>query len=160
LIETGVVVSPRRDAETGRISLPEVPGGQVQLVECEAGGGSTSTGWAACVASLDGEPLKPFGTAGHRGHLCNATHAWFAIEGGLVTAQAGYRAKSEPTTSVTLCEHRWIDDGGNTGHMVSQQLFRGTLNELPAGLEKFRAVLEAAARKATCYHCRCVHFSA
>ncbi|MCB0324348.1 MAG: hypothetical protein KDD69_12280, partial [Bdellovibrionales bacterium] len=119
VVEGGVVVKPRRDAETGLIHFPAV-NLEVRLEATEAGGGYTNSGWASCVSGLDGSVLRPYATAGHRGNLACRTHAWFAVAEGLVTAQATWWNKATPPVSVCLHRHSWMAEGPHCGRVHSE----------------------------------------
>lgn len=161
LVDAGVVIRPKR-MDDGRYEIPTaVEGAQLQLVASEAGGGYTNTGWACCVAGLGGEVLTPIATAGDRGDLACGVHGWFAVTGGLVTAETCWWNKSTPEKSVKLVRHT-IAETGEPGvvTLAAETVFTGVPGELPEALMAFLPVVEASARKASDYHCRALAFRA
>ena len=130
----------------------------LRLEAAEAGGGATNTGHALIVCGHHGEPLRPFGTSGHRGQQSCGTHAWFGLNGGLVTVSASWWSKGDPTTTVTITRHT-LSVSGNVVAIVSEQLWSGSPGKLPGSLLQFHAAVNAAHSKATDYHCRSIHYA-
>ena len=119
----------------------------------EAGGGYTNTGEATVIASPSGGPKKPVYVR-RRGHLANGQHALFIIEKG---------------DYIIKCDHHREDfeieifritgfEEENTYAMIEQVNYFSQ-NEWEADLPAFlEAAVQAAMKKATCYHCRMPHF--
>ena len=131
----------------------------LRLEAAESGGGMTNTGHSVVICGHRGEALRPFATSGHRGQQACGTHAWFGRTGGLCTVSASYWSKAEPSVTVTIVRHV-LNVDGFMATLASEQLWTGSPRDLPRFLAEFRSAVEAAARKATDYHCRSVHFAA
>ncbi len=159
LVGTSAYVRLKRQENVEGFILPDnLPTHEIRVESVESGGGYTNTGWSQIVASLDGSPLKPYATAGHRGDLACGEHGWFSVTGGLATVQAVRWTKNTPSVSVELATHKVVQIG-NTVQFVSETLYRGATADLPEVLAQFRSAVEAASEKARDYHCRDLHFA-
>lgn len=153
LTREGVVARPNRMADGYR--LPDgLPGGyELRIESVEAGGGYSNTGWAQIVCGAEGQPLRPYATAGHRGDLACGQHGWFSEIRSLATVQATWWNKADQPLEVEICLHTVTEDGG-LAQLHSEVLFRGVPEALPTELSRLAPAVKAAASKVHSYHCR------
>jgi len=116
---------------------------------CEKGGGFTNTGSAQIIAGPNGERLKP--KAVGPGFACG-THAEFEAFPGMLVIQAGqWRGDYE------ISVYRIVEITGNWAKaQLIHRFERGEWNVDPP--ETLREAIEAAKKKARCYHCRRPHY--
>lgn len=161
LVEAGVVIRPQRDEnDPSRYRIPDdLEGAILQLVASEEGGGYSNTGWASCVAALDGSRLTPLATAGSRGDLACKTHGWFAATDGIMIAECTWWNKATPSKTVKLTRHVVSVEGAGLVSVTAESLYQGEVSEIPNELVAFVPLVEATSRKASDYHCRSLCFS-
>ena len=142
------------------ITIHKTKAGNAAL--CESGGGSTNTGKATIICGRNGEKLCPIWTGSH----ANGTHAIFPVhsdrEYHLITARRWTKQGGVYEIKVYRLSnrHRWHDnDGKETWRMdatlITSRLDGEWTSPLPEYLE---AAVQAAEKKSTCYHCRCMHY--
>ena len=143
-----IFANPRPEAD-----LPA--GGYWRLEVCENGGGMTNTGHATCWAGTTGDKLVPvFVPRGYAG----GEHAFFS-GGAFLRAQVS-RQRSERSGTLTLIQ---IDP--KSGEITEDLLWEGETSGdplasfLPEGLAYAAGLVDRAAAKAYCYHCREPHFA-
>lgn len=136
------------DAEEVERFLPYLPEKAFFLFKAyESGGGKTNTGFAQIICTPEGKPMKPRYVK-KSGHLANSTHAMFECsEAVLVTST------KNGTISITYGKIM-----GNTGEFKSKVLWSGPKEWLPETYQNFEKAVEAAYKKANCYHCRHCHY--
>lgn len=117
----------------------------------ECGGGFTNTGEAVIIANVDGTPKRPVYIR-RRGSLACDNHALFVIrEGDMVIEAEHHRRDFEIRV--------WRID-----QILEEEAQLNLLHEFSWGEwdidppENLRAAVEAAMKKATCYHCREPHY--
>lgn len=119
----------------------------------EQGGGASNTGSATIIAGLNGEKLTPVYING-RGHLSCGSHALFIVkEGYHVISVNHHRGDYE----IEIYKITSINKEEKTANIeLLYEYSRGEWDkEYPEFLE---SALEAATDKASCYHCREVHY--
>lgn len=123
----------------------------------EQGGGYTNTGEATIISNKDGQPKKAIYVRG-RGELANSQHALFILEiGDYIIKTNHHRGDYETEILKVLGFENKEED---TYAIVEQTNYfsNGEWDvELPAFLE---VAVQAAMKKADCYHCRGSHFIA
>ncbi len=119
----------------------------------EEGGGRSNTGVATIIAAPDGGKLRPV-YVNRRGHLACGQHALFIVRPSYVVVLADHHRRDFEISVVRIDEI--LDD-----HVVFTKLAGYSLGEWDNDevAEKFAAAIAAAKQKATCYHCRCVHYA-
>lgn len=130
-----------------------------RAVVSERGGGYSNTGHAIIPCSDGGLPLKKKVGGSH--YACEE-HAIYIAPSFWVQIGCEWARNREYPYYITL--FRYILDP-QTGVLDKRQLWeaklasQGELEEaLPSKLSCFAAAIKAAMSKATCYHCRDVHF--
>lgn len=108
----------------------------------EEGGGYSNTGDAQIIANADGSAKNPVHVR-KKGHLACAQHGLFVVRPGDYIIRVG-RYRDEHNVNIYKIEKI---EGENA--MVS------TVEGQP---EHLAEAVEAAKKKARCYHCRCVHY--
>lgn len=116
----------------------------------EAGGGSTNTGEATIIASKDGQPKKAIYIRS-RGHLSNGEHALIPITVGDYIIRADHHRGDFEIFVYRITE---ISKEEASIKKIAE-FSNGEWDNLPQFLED---AVEAAMKKATCYHCRGPHF--
>lgn len=105
----------------------------------ESGGGCTNTGRATVAALPDGgRPRAIFVT--RRGHRANGLHGLVPLWRGMWVVEAEWSRRD----GFTVKTSRW---NGRA------------LEEVATPPERLMAAIQAAKEKATCYHCRCLHWA-
>jgi len=117
----------------------------------ECGGGYTNTGEATIIAGKDGQPKKAVYIRG-RGELANSFHALIILEVGDYIIEANHHRED-----FVIEIYKILDFEEETAVVEQVNYFEmGEWDtELPAFLE---AAVQAAMKKATCYHCRGPHY--
>jgi len=129
---------------------PETEGGIFHIDLEEKGGGRTNTGDAVIVASLNGDALRPY----RRGGYCGGPHAYFSIPNAVATVEA---ERDREGTVVVIKEHKIAAKDG-MAWIESAAMWKGAPDELPEIYSHFAAAVQAAVKKASCYHCREPHY--
>jgi hypothetical protein len=146
------------EVEQLREVLVHVPASrrQTTIRVVESGGGHTNTGHAAIVAGLHGEPLP----AVYGRPLCGEDHAVFYVHAAMIVQYRQHRGVGSgsvwlvavgPDYSVQQVELWRFSDGEDVIEIVNRP---DTSLEFPV------AAVEAARRKARCYHCRSAFYAA
>lgn len=121
----------------------------------EAGGGSTNTGEATIITSIDGQPKRAIYVRS-RGQLANCRHALVILEVGDYIIGANHHRRDFQIEILKILDFE-VKEGET--YAVVEQVNRFSMGEwdaeLPACLE---AAVQAAMQKATCYHCREPHY--
>lgn len=118
----------------------------------EEGGGMTSTGHAQIVAGQDGEKLRPIYVK-RRGHLAVGQHALFVLRPGMHVIRA-----SQGRGDFWIEVSRITEIQDDTAVLEALAEFsEGQWDTEPS--ERLQAAIEAAKKKATCYHCRSPHYA-
>lgn len=121
----------------------------------EAGGGFTNTGEATIIANKDGQPKEAIYIR-RRGHLANGEHALVILEVGDYIVEANHHREDFGIGIYKVVDFEVKEE--ETYAVIEQVncFSRGEWDaKLPASLE---AAVQAAMKKATCYHCRKPHF--
>jgi len=117
----------------------------------ESGGGYTQTGDAIIIAGPNGEKKTPLYIR-RRGHLACERHALLLIHEGDIIIEAEHHHRDFEVRV-------WRID-----QILEEEAQLSLLHEFSWGdwdvepPENFRAAVEAAMKKATCYHCREPHY--
>lgn len=137
-----------RDGEEIEKLRKYLPGSACFLFRAyESGGGKTNTGFSQIICTPDGKPMKPRYIR-KSGHLANQSHAMFECsEAVLITST------KNGTISITYGKVYF-----NTGEFHTEILWSGPKEWLPESFQKYEKAVEAAYKKANCYHCRHVHY--
>lgn len=120
----------------------------------EAGGGSTNTGEATIITSIDGQPKKAIYIR-RRGQLANYQHALVILEVGDYIIEANHHREDFEIEIYRVLDFEVKEE---TYAVVEQVncFSRGEWDkEPPAYLEQ---AVHTAMYKATCYHCRKPHY--
>lgn len=122
----------------------------------ECGGGYSNTGEAIVIANSDGSPKKPVYIRG-RGHLSCSNHALFILKEGDIIVEANYHRQD---FNIYVCLVEKFEKDNNIEYAVCKIINSCTNGEWDNTDDKsYVAAVSAAVEKATCYHCRHVHFS-
>jgi hypothetical protein len=153
LVRGAVVVDlPKSDGDRGYYDIPPGLGGSTFLIDvAEEGGAFTKTGHARVVCGVSGKPLRPYYMP-RNGHLANGQHAFFSVPEQVITVSANKE-------NIKITRHVLSEVGDRVG-MESEEIWSGRQEELPETFGKYAAAVEAAAKKASCYHCRHAHYVA
>jgi len=133
-------------------------GDTVRYIVWEEGGGYSNTGDATIIAGADGSKLRPVYIR-RSGHLAGKQHAAFAVRAGeeVVIIHATHhrydfrvRIYTALATEKKLEIKQIWDAEGDPATIKAA---------IPETMEKYRAAIIAAMKKATCYHCREPHYA-
>lgn len=117
----------------------------------ESGGGYTNTGEATIIANKNGQPKEAIYVR-RRGHLANGEHALFILEVGDYIIKAFHHREDFEIVILKV-----LDFEEETA--VAEQVNCFSRGEWDAKLSaSLEAAVQAAMKKATCYHCRRPHF--
>ena len=117
----------------------------------EVGGGFTNTGYSYIVANKDGQPKKAIFVR-NRGHLANGEHALIPIAVGDLIINADHHRSNFKIFVYRITD--FLEEEALVERIA--KFSKGEWDtELPVYLE---AAVQAAIKKATCYHCREPHF--
>jgi hypothetical protein len=158
-----IYLSPEPDLVSDAVTVSEDiiqnilrQGGKVRYIVFEKGGGYSNTGSAQIVCGTDGSPLKPLYVR-RKGHLACGTHAAFAVwDGQAVVAVYAYHHRGDYEITLYLLEA--TIEKLETYEIWHVEDFDDINEVLPAKLEKYKAAIQAAMSKASCYHCRSPHY--
>jgi hypothetical protein len=126
----------------------------------ETGGGLTNTGHATIICGLQGEPLVGFGGQSR----CGAVHAMFYVHAALVVQYSQHRGEGSGTVELVGIDRtlnleiervplwRFTDSEEEGIEILSPE--RAQAFEFPT------AAVDAARKKARCYHCRSAFYVA
>jgi len=119
----------------------------------ETGGGYSNTGDAIIIASSDGKPKKPLYIR-QRGHLACGEHALFVIMPCDIVVKANHHRYD-----FNIVVYRIVEIREDRAILERLCLYdRGEWDTTPP--EGVLQAVEAAEKKATCYHCREPHYAA
>ena len=119
----------------------------------ESGGGATNTGDATIIANGNGSKKRPVYIR-RRGPLACGNHALFVVKPGDVVVEANHHRKDFEIRVWCI------------GQILEEEVRLNLLYEFSWGEwdteppENLRPAVEAAMKKATCYHCREPHYIA
>lgn len=117
----------------------------------EVGGGFTNTGYSYIVTNKDGQPKKAIFVR-NRGHLANGEHALIPIAVGDLIINADHHWNNFKIFVYRITD--FLEEEALVERIA--KFSKGEWDtELPVYLE---AAVQAAIKKATCYHCREPHF--
>ena len=120
----------------------------------EQGGGLTNTGTATLVSDHNGKPKSPVYVRA-RGNLANSQHGLFIIEKGSLIIVADHQ-RNDFTIKVYRVYN--INMKAKFAEMVLESEFsKGEWSDDDVALE-FKDLIDKAKEKATCYHCRHIHY--
>jgi len=121
----------------------------------EAGGGYTNTGDATIITGIEGQPKKAVYIR-TRGDLACQHHALIVLEVGDYIIEADHHRRD---FLIKIYRILSFEEEKDKIYALAKQVNYFSQNEwdaeLPASLE---AAVQAAIKKATCYHCREPHF--
>ena len=117
----------------------------------ESGGGYTNTGDAVIIANGDGTAKRPVYIR-HRGSLACENHALFVVKPGDLVVEASHHRRDFEVR--VWCIDQILEEEARLN--LLHEFSKGEWDkEPPAYLEQ---AIQAAMKKATCYHCREPHF--
>ena len=117
----------------------------------EAGGGYTNTGYAVIIANADGSKKRPVYIR-RRGPLACENHALCVVKPGDIVVEASHHRRD---FEIRIWRIDQILEEEAQFTLVNEYSQGEWEADLPAFLE---AAVQAAMKKATCYHCRMPHF--
>ncbi len=119
----------------------------------EGGGGYTNTGDASIVCNKDGSSKKPVYIR-RKGHLANMEHALFIVDIGDIYIIAEHHRRD-----FNISVYRIISINREEKFAEAEKICcfsEGEWDVEPP--QQLEAAIEAAKKKATCYHCREPHY--
>jgi len=117
----------------------------------ESGGGYTNTGRAVIIADADGSKKKPVYIR-LRGSLACENHALFVVKPGDIVVEANHHRRD---FEIRI----WRIDQIQEEEARLTLIHEYSRGEWDSDLDKnLQAAVEAAMKKATCYHCRGPHY--
>jgi len=121
----------------------------------ECGGGYTNTGEATIIAGKDGQPKKAVYVRG-RGELANGEHALVILEVGDYIIEANHHREDFVIEIIRIVDFEIKEEDT---YAIVEQVNYFEMGEWDTELpENLQAAVEAAIKKATCYHCRGPHY--
>ncbi len=113
----------------------------------ESGGGKTNTGFSQIVCDFNGKPLKPRKVYTN-GHLANRSHAMFECSEAILIT-------STKNGTISITYGKIIPE---IGIFSSSVLWSGPIEWFPESFIQYKKAVDAAYKKANCYHCRHCHY--
>lgn len=146
-------------AQTKSISIDTTKRGFAAM--WESGGGMTSGGSATIITGRNGEPRRPVYMP-RGGHLACGDHALITVHDGFYFVRAGVSRGSRSSASIWRIISTSVKDIDGEKWQASAEV--ELVNSFDKGEwdkpldEKFAPAVEAAFRKAGCYHCRSAYY--
>jgi hypothetical protein len=127
--------------------------GLPSLSEC--GGGSSNTGYARIVSSINGKRKKPIYIPS-KGQLSNSDHAWFVIKPNEIIITASHHRRDFEIKVLKIKEIINNQDEKKINAEVIERYLEETQNDYKKSI--YFEAIKAAIDKSTTYHCRVPFF--